>query len=81
MSTIHTTPIAERASVSPTDGTIFISYPESKVSGAFTRMRDAGMGPFWWISERRTDSDGGVWSRQLRKAVIDDFGALVEVKP
>ncbi len=81
MSTIHTTPIAERASVVAVDGAIFVNYPESGVSGSVTRMRDASMGPYWWIAERRTESDGGIWTRQLRKCVMDDFGALVEVKP
>ena len=80
MRTIHTTQIEERANVVPACGAIFLSYPESGVAMEVVRMSDSGMAPFWWISEHRTDSDGAVWSRQLRKCVMDDFGALVEVK-
>lgn len=32
----------------------------------------------WYGSEKRTDSDGRVWSRQLPHMVQDDFGMLVE---
>ena len=80
MTTIHTTPIAERANVFSAGEAIFVNYPSSGSSGEIIRMHDCGMGPFWWISERRVDSDGGRWTRQLRKCVMDDFGALVEVK-
>lgn len=36
-------------------------------------------GRCWWGVEKRHDEQGRAWNRQIKRLVVDDFGALVEV--
>jgi hypothetical protein len=35
--------------------------------------------PHWWGVEKRFDEQGRLWSRNINRLVMDDFGTLVEV--
>lgn len=37
------------------------------------------LGRHWWGQERRFDEQGRAWRRSIDRAVVDDFGTLVEV--
>jgi len=56
----------------------FDNYAESPSGSSFQRRHDGTHGTTWFGTERQIDQHGRTWQRSY-KAVIDDFGNLVEV--
>ncbi|MEJ8846385.1 hypothetical protein [Variovorax rhizosphaerae] len=79
--------------VAPAEGTILLSPPAAcdlyfaddtscaayYSGGCRTSLYHHHGRAYWTGDESRTDGDGRRWERRIR-AVVDDFGALVEVQ-
>ena len=79
MTTIHTTPIAERPRIEAFGCSVNVVYQESLAEVCLFRHFHEVWCGYWSIGDVRRDEHGREW-RSISKAVMDDFGALVEVK-